>query len=265
MTTDKAHFEPFKNPEWNVYSFTPYCGTSCVPFIYGCTDESAQNFEAVANTEDGSCYYNSGCTQAGYLEYYMQGYEADYDDGSCITLALFGCTDPEALNYDPEANVDIDSCIDVVEGCLDIDAYNYNEEANTDADDCVYDAGCITGPGEPYWANDYCYSWVIEVDPYCCLIGWDEVCAEMYDYCGQGVTSVEAMGYGIELWPNPTKDIIIFRGPIGAFADVYNVSGQIVASGYAGGQIDLKSLPSGAYKVVINYKGRTVGRRIIKQ
>ena len=48
---------------------------------------------------------------------------------------------------------------------MDIDAANYNVYANVPAnEECLYDAGCITGPGEPYWANDY-YSWVIEVDP----------------------------------------------------------------------------------------------------
>ena len=176
--------QPFNEPEWNVYSFMPYCGTSCIPFIYGCTDVFAQNYDSDANTEDESCYYNAGCTQAGYLEYYTQGYEADFDDGSCDVLAVFGCTDSEALNYDPEANVDIDSCIEVVVDCMDPNAFNYNELANTPNEDaCLYDGGCITGPGEPYWANDYCYSWVIEVDPYCCESDWDAVCVEQYEYC----------------------------------------------------------------------------------
>ena len=84
----------------NTYTVTPYCGNSCIPFVYGCTDDLAQNYSSAANADDNSCYYNAGCTQAGYLEYYTQGYEADYDDGSCITLALFGCTDPDALNPD---------------------------------------------------------------------------------------------------------------------------------------------------------------------
>ena len=47
-----------------------------------------------------SCYYAPGCTSAGYLEYYTQGFEADFDNGDCQTLAVFGCTDPDALNFD---------------------------------------------------------------------------------------------------------------------------------------------------------------------
>ena len=36
---------------------------------------------------------------------------ADWDDGSCQTLKLYGCTDSTALNYNPWANTDDGSCI----------------------------------------------------------------------------------------------------------------------------------------------------------
>ena len=150
---------------------------------------------------------------------------------------------------------------------MDPDAANYNPYANIpENEECLYDAGCITGPGEPYWANDYCYSWVIEVDPYCCEEAWDEVCIDMYQYCSDGVTSIEewVMSF-IKLYPNPTNGVINFNGPIGAFADVYSASGQLLVSTTSGQQIDLTSLPNGLYEVVVNYKGRIVVERIIKQ
>ena len=129
--------QPFDEPNWTTYSFIPYCGDSCEPFKYGCTDELAQNYDPEANTEDGSCYYQAGCTQAGYLEYYTQGYEADFDNGSCQTLAIFGCMDEQAFNYNPEANVDNEGCIPVVLGCTNPLAFNYNPAANTDDDSCI--------------------------------------------------------------------------------------------------------------------------------
>ena len=129
--------QPFDEPNWTTYSFIPYCGDSCEPFSYGCTDELAQNYNAEVNTEDGSCYYQAGCTQAGYLEYYTQGYEADYDNGDCQTLAVFGCMDEEAFNYNSEANVDNEGCIPVVLGCTNPLAFNYNSAANTDDDSCI--------------------------------------------------------------------------------------------------------------------------------
>ena len=39
------------------------------------------------------------------------------------------------------------------------------------------------GPGIPYWLNDECYAWVIDVDEYCCENEWDNICQLTYDYC----------------------------------------------------------------------------------
>jgi hypothetical protein len=67
---------------------------------------------------------------------------------------------------------------------MDPNAYNYEPIANVnDTLSCLYDAGCITGAGFPYWLNDECYAWVIEVDPYCCENEWDTICQATYDYC----------------------------------------------------------------------------------
>ena len=249
----------------NTYSVTPYCGNTCVPFAYGCTDETAQNYDAYANTENGSCYYNAGCTQAGYLEYYTQGYEADYDDGSCETLAVFGCTDEEALNYEPEANVDIDSCIDVVEGCMDINAYNYNEDANTSVDSCLYDAGCITGPGNPYWLNNGCYAWIIEVDPYCCEVAWDASCVDLYEYCEQGwPQNITEATRNISVYPNPTNSLLNINAPTGAVASVYDALGRVVVPATKEKVIDLSLLPQGFYSVAIQYEHFLVKKKITK-
>ena len=51
-----------------------------------------------------------------------------------------GCTDPNALNYDPAAVNDDGSCIyDSEEGCTDPLALNYNPQATIDDGSCVYD------------------------------------------------------------------------------------------------------------------------------
>ena len=180
---------------------------SCVPFIYGCTDPTMFNFDVVANTDDGSCIpYVYGCTDSTAFNYnplanadnnscipYIYGCtdpsmlnynpEANTEDFSCIAF-VYGCMDSLALNYDPLANTDNGSCIEVVMGCMDPNAYNYEPIANVnDTLSCLYDAGCITGAGFPYWLNDECYAWVIEVDPYCCENEWDTICQATYDYC----------------------------------------------------------------------------------
>ena len=124
----------FKNPE-DIHIALPYCGNECIPVIMGCMDTLAYNYDVDANTSD-TCYYMPGCTNPGYLEYYTQGYTADIDDGSCGTLAVFGCTDSTAFNYDTTANVDNGGCIPVILGCMQPLAFNYNPNANT-ADTCI--------------------------------------------------------------------------------------------------------------------------------
>jgi len=92
--------------------------------------------------------------------------------------------DSLALNYNPLANTDNNSCIEVVVGCMDPGAYSYEPSANvSDSLSCLYNAGCITGPGNPYWLNDPCYAWVLSVDDYCCENEWDEICQLTYNYC----------------------------------------------------------------------------------
>jgi hypothetical protein len=81
----------------DIYEAQPYCGTECIPVVIGCMDDTAYNYNSLANTND-TCYYNPGCTNPGYLEYYTQEFEADYDNGDCQTLAVFGCTDVTAFN-----------------------------------------------------------------------------------------------------------------------------------------------------------------------
>tara|TARA_Y100001938_G_scaffold110148_1_gene150575 strand:- start:513 stop:863 length:351 start_codon:yes stop_codon:yes gene_type:complete len=67
---------------------------------------------------------------------------------------------------------------------MDPNAYNYESIANVmDTLSCLYDAGCVTGAGDPYWLNNPCYAWVIDVDAYCCENEWDEICQLTYDYC----------------------------------------------------------------------------------
>ncbi len=62
---------------------------------------------------------------------------ANIDDASCL---VEGCTDQAAYNYDADANVEDNSCEAVALGCTDAQngATNYNPAANTDDGSCTY-------------------------------------------------------------------------------------------------------------------------------
>ena len=82
-------------------------------------------------------------------------------DLSLCTQEILGCTDANAFNYNPSANVDDNSCIAVVYGCMDLNANNYDAAANINAisvsdssDPCTYDYGC-TYPGSTNYDPDH--------------------------------------------------------------------------------------------------------------
>ena len=167
------------------FNFNPLANSdngSCIAFVYGCTDSTAFNYNPLANADNSSCVaFIYGCTDPSALNYSPS---ANTEDFSCIAY-VYGCMDSLALNFDSLANTDNGSCITIVMGCMDITAYNYDGNANTnDSLSCRYSAGCATGDSIPYWLNDPCYAWVIDVDSYCCENEWDDICQATYDYCG---------------------------------------------------------------------------------
>jgi gliding motility-associated-like protein len=103
--------------------------------VNGCTDATAFNYNASANTDDGSCIaVVNGCTDATAFNYNAS---ANTDDGSCIAV-VNGCTDATAFNYNASANTDDGSCIAVVSGCIDPLACNFDPLVNTDNGSCIY-------------------------------------------------------------------------------------------------------------------------------
>lgn len=77
------------------------------PKVKGCTDSKADNYNANANSDDGSCKYTiKGCTDSKANNYNSS---ATKDDGSC-KYDVYGCTDSKAKNYNYKATKDDGSC-----------------------------------------------------------------------------------------------------------------------------------------------------------
>ncbi len=237
---------------------------SCIPFIYGCTDSTQYNFNPTANTDNGSCIsYIYGCTDNTALNFNLL---ANTLDNSCCYVG--GCTDPTAVNYDLDACFDDGSCVTPILGCTDVAAYNYDPIANvSDSLACLYDAGCYGEPGIPYWLNDGCYAWVIDVDNYCCTNDWDANCQSMYDYCELGwPTSLENISsLGIIVYPNPVKDIITIDTRLNIKIELYNMTGILILKEENINRIDISNYPSGIYNMIIIYNNKRFINKIVKQ
>ena len=62
------------------------------------------------------------------------------DTSDCV--AIPGCTDSTALNYNPLATNDDGSCIAIIYGCIDSLAWNFDSLANLDDGSCLYSHMC---------------------------------------------------------------------------------------------------------------------------
>jgi len=84
--------------------------------IFGCMDETANNYNSKATKDDNSCVYPEPEPIQGCMDETANNYnsEAIEDDGSCLypkPEAIQGCTDSSADNYNSEATESDNSCV----------------------------------------------------------------------------------------------------------------------------------------------------------
>ncbi len=77
-----------------------------------------------------SCAKKQGCTNPQASNYDP---DAEENNGTCI---IKGCIDPTSENYNPDANQDDGSCI--IKGCTDPEAVNFSTSANSDDGSCKF-------------------------------------------------------------------------------------------------------------------------------
>lgn len=76
-----------------------------------------------------------------------------FSDVNLSVNVVLGCTDPDALNFDPNATINDGNCIYTILGCTDETACNFNQEANTDDGSCLY-FDCIAECGGLAYIDD---------------------------------------------------------------------------------------------------------------
>ena len=246
--------------------------STCIPFIYGCTDSTSLNYNPLANTDNGTCIPKVyGCTDPNSFNYNplanVNQVSTNDPSNPCIPI-VYGCTDSSAVNYDPLANTDNGSCIPSVFGCIDPTAHNFNPGANVSDSSCVYDAGCIDGPGNPYWLNDPCYAWVIDVDEYCCTNSWDPDCQSLYNYCATASGTIDINEFvfdNIVVYPNPTTGNLNIKTSLSITYSLYSSIGKELVKNSTEETIDITELPNGIYFLSIRYGDKTFNKRIVKE
>ena len=204
-----------------------YDDNSCIAVVEGCTDPSAFNYDENANTDNGSCEdYSYGCldnlacnydenanTDNGSCVYPEEYYGCDGNcindidlDGVCDENEVGGCTDSNALNYNPDATEDdfcvFTGCLDALacnfdpvgiydefaiceyvscSGCTNSNADNYDSEATIDDGSCIV-SGCMD--------NTACnYDSEATIDNGSCLFA-----VENFDCDGNCVISIDCNG-----------------------------------------------------------------------
>ena len=102
---------------------------------HGCMDPSATNFDNTATSFCCCVYGVPGCTDSTAINYAAH---ANTDDSSCVAR-VYGCMDGTATNYNPGANSNEPSwcTYPYVDGCTYNQALNYNSDATRDDGSCV--------------------------------------------------------------------------------------------------------------------------------
>ncbi len=197
--------------------------------LEGCTDMSACNYNPDANIDDGSCLYEDCLGECGGTavldcndvcggDAYSDGCgvcdsdpgndNIDMDDcGVCNgDNSCYGCTNPDALNYDPSATLDDGSCILPTEQPSDFSFNQSTQQAfyfivNATLDD-------VTLTPELDWIGAF----------------YGDVCVGAVGWAGE-YTAVLAMGddgYGYSagyLLPGEIPTFKIFSGSTGEYYD----------------------------------------------
>jgi hypothetical protein len=187
--------------------------------VYGCATSIACNYNPDATIDDGSCEFTScvGCTtpiacnfdstatvhDPSACEFPEFGYDCngscycdcqcDYDgDSICGVFCIPGCTDPEAINYDPTAEDDNGTCTYPVPGCMDSSACNFDATATLDDGNCAVndECGICGGDGIPEGDCD-CAGNVLDPCGVCGGDGVDEDCDGICDSIDDCIATCE--------------------------------------------------------------------------
>ena len=163
--TDSASTKNYK-PHYKMEPVTGYAyyrdppPAVCEAQIFGCLDPKSVNYDSTANQDSGDCRAHvRGCQDTAAYNFLTEA-TMECDPSRARTKVCpckyYGCTEPEASNYDSDATDNLGCEYDIVYGCTDSLASNYDSFATIESPDdaekqCFYTVvGCI----RPEYNND---------------------------------------------------------------------------------------------------------------
>ena len=135
--TNNAYLPPTQINTIPVMSYQVCVDPGEIGFTVFITEQNSTPFEGTINL-----YLDDGYGNADNDNILAIGADNITEVYFSLTALEQGCTDPNAVNYNPNADIDDFSC--QIEGCTDGTAFNYNPNANIDDGSCsgpIY--GCI--------------------------------------------------------------------------------------------------------------------------
>ncbi|MGB2424086.1 MAG: hypothetical protein ACPH97_05090, partial [Flavobacteriales bacterium] len=241
----------------------------CLPALFGCTNSVACNFDPEANTDNGSCIVPGDSCDDGDDSTI---FDEIGEDCECMgVIAVNGCTDPEACNYNADANVDDASCYYMGAGNItgplfpfagDTATYTYNGASGDGFEWSVSGGVLVEGQG----TTSVTVVWgevagagaltVTETDAAGCE---GDVVRTVQILEATNLT--EAGVLELVLMPNPASQWIVLQGleDLGSAVDVVilDVRGAEVIRTRCAGTVDISQLASGRYTVVASHaRGR---------
>ena len=115
--------------------------------------ESSVNFESAAIYGPGGADNIYAWRRASDMPMVRLNLDPNIQATEPYNPTVFGCTDVNADNWNPNANADDGSCEYTVFGCTDFNANNFDPEANTNDGSCEYFQTSCAYLGDAEWDN----------------------------------------------------------------------------------------------------------------
>lgn len=159
---------------------------NCAIWGYDCGDIAGAPSLDIYGVCSGNLPANNGCIEEvlGCTDPTALNYNPDatINNGSCVYSSQFGCTNPDACNYNPTAQFDNGGCEFITcAGCTDPAATNYNPSATIDNGTCFYEV--IFGCTDPTAIN---YNPIATEDDGSCIVDCDLPTVTFEEHCVEG-------------------------------------------------------------------------------